>query len=142
MIAGHGHTSFTVSDLERSIAFYTKFLGFKVDRRAETKGAGIEQVIGVPGAHLLIAHLLLGEFDLELIQYVAPRGAKLDTRSFNVGAAHIAFYTDDLMKSYQEMKAQGVRFLGTVTEGGPRGVYFLDPDGIVLELVQPRRASA
>ncbi|MDP3063895.1 MAG: VOC family protein [Chloroflexota bacterium] len=138
MITGHYHTSFTVSDLERSIAFYTEKLGFRVDRRAEAKGAAIEQVIGIPGAHLLIAHLLLGDFDLELIQYMAPPGVKLDTRTSNVGAAHIAFYTDDLMKAYQEMKAQGVRFLGSVTEGGPRGVYFQDPDGVALELVQQR----
>ncbi len=137
MVTGYNHSSFTVGDLERSIAFY-QMLGFKVDRRAEREGAAIEQVVGIPGAHLLIAHLLLGDFDLELIQYVAPKGVKLDTSPNNVGAAHVAFWTRDLMKSYTELKARGVRFKGTVTEGGPKGVYFLDPDGNALELSERR----
>jgi len=68
MITGHNHTSLTVSDLERSIAFYTENLGFRVAERFEAKGEGIERITALPGAHLNIAFLTLGDFRLELIQ--------------------------------------------------------------------------
>jgi len=139
MITGHNHTSLTVSDLERSVAFYTEKLGFQVEGRFEPKGPGIEQITALPGAHLKVAFLSLGDFRLELIQYLAPQGVKLDTATNNVGSAHIAFWVDDTMQTYQELKAKGVRFKGEPTRsrpGRPLAVYFWDPDGITLELVE------
>ena len=141
MITGHYHTSITVSDLDRSIAFYTDNFGFKVERRFDSYGPPIEHITGIVGAHLQIAHLLLGTFDLELIQYLAPPGAQLDTSTQNVGTAHIAFWTDDVADTYGQLKAKGVRFTGSFhysDEGWPSPIYLLDPDGFTLELVQLR----
>jgi len=139
MITGHNHTSFTVSDLERSVEFYTKLLGFELESRFETRGPGIERITALPGAHLLVAFLTLGGFRLELIQYLSPPGKRLDTSTNNVGSAHIAFWVDDTVKTYEELKAKGVPFKGEPARSRPdRPVvaYFWDPDGITLEIVQ------
>lgn len=139
MITSHNHSSFTVSDLERSVAFYRDILSFKVETRFETQGAAIQQITGFPDAHLKVAHLLLGNFRLELIQYLAPRGKLLDLATCNVGTAHIAFYADDVDRTCRELQARGVRFRGAPVAsvaGRPRVAYFLDPDGITLELSQ------
>jgi catechol 2,3-dioxygenase-like lactoylglutathione lyase family enzyme len=139
MVTGHSHTSLTVSDIERSIAFYTRILGFRVERTFEAKGPAIERITGLPGAHLKVAHLRLGEFDLELIQYLSPQGVRLDTSTQNVGAAHIAFYADEMDRTFRELKEKGVHFKGEPVSGAPgrpRVAYFLDPDGITLELVE------
>ncbi len=139
MITSHHHSAFTVSDLDRSVAFYCDVIGFKVDNTADVQGRAIQQITALPDAHLKIAHLLLGEFRLELIQYLSPRGKALDLATCNVGTAHIGFYTDNVEQTYRELQAKGVRFKGAVVAaapGRPRVAYFLDPDGITLELVQ------
>ncbi len=139
MITSHYHSAFTVSNLERSVAFYCDVIGFKVDTVFETQGPAIEQITGFPDAHLKVAHLLLGEFRLELIQYLAPRGKALDLATCNVGSSHIAFYADDVDRTYRELQGKGVRFKGApvaAAPGRPRVAYFLDPDGITLELSQ------
>jgi len=138
MITGHNHTSFTVSDIDRSLDFYTNTLGFKLEGRFEPQGPGIEQITGFPGAHLLVAFVYVGDFRLELIQYAAPKGIKLDTSTNNTGSAHVALWVDDIDRTYAELTAKGVRFKGAPARslpGRPRVAYFTDPDGITLELV-------
>ncbi|MSQ21794.1 MAG: VOC family protein [Dehalococcoidia bacterium] len=139
MIISHNNSAFTVSNLERSVAFYCDVVGFRVDTTLEAQGPAIQQITGFPDAHLKIAHLLLGSFRLELIQYLAPKGKAVDPSTCNVGTAHIAFYADDVDRTYRELQAKGVRFRGTpvaAAAGRPRVAYFLDPDGITLELAQ------
>ena len=64
-------------------------------------------------------------------------------RTCNPGNAHVAFMVTDLDATYAEMKAKGVRFKSApveVTHGrnqGAKAVYFLDPDDVTLELIQP-----
>ncbi|MBI4201322.1 MAG: VOC family protein [Chloroflexi bacterium] len=139
MISSHNHSSFTVNDLERSVAFYRDVLGFNVETLFDAEGPAIQQITGFANAHLRVAHLLLGGFRLELIQYLSPKGVVVDLATNSVGSAHIAFYADDMEATYRQMKAGGVRFKGApiaAAPGRPRVAYFLDPDGITLELSQ------
>jgi catechol 2,3-dioxygenase-like lactoylglutathione lyase family enzyme len=141
MLTGHNHTSFTVSDVDRSVDFYTKVLGFKEEIRFDVDGEGISRIVGFPDSHLKIVFVSLGEFRIELIEYVSPAGEKVDTATNNVGSAHIAFWTDDVDKTYDELKAQGVKFIaspGRSKPGRPRVAYFVDPDDNTLEIVEPR----
>jgi catechol 2,3-dioxygenase-like lactoylglutathione lyase family enzyme len=80
---------------------------------------------------------------LELVEYVAPDGIKLDTGTCNVGSAHMAFVVDDIFATYEAWRQQGVRFKSDpvaiesgMNEGGYT-VYFFDPDDITLEIIQP-----
>ena len=63
-------------------------------------------------------------------------------RTNNVGCAHLGFNVDDLPRMYAELKAKGVQFKPEPQEvpAGPNkgtmAVYFMDPDGIPLELLQ------
>jgi catechol 2,3-dioxygenase-like lactoylglutathione lyase family enzyme len=84
---------------------------------------------------------------LELIQYFNPAGEKLDTRTNNVGSAHLAFDVDDLHRVYADLKAKGVQFKSSPMEvpAGPNKgtwtVYLTDPDGITLEFLQAPAAK-
>ena len=148
MILTTNHTSFTVSDVERSVAFYRDLLGFKLLSLAERPREFAEIATGIPGAHLKVAYLEApGGHRLELIQYLSPPGVKLDTRTNNVGSAHLAFNVDDLRRMYNELKARGLRFKGEPIEvpAGPNKgnlmVYMLDPDDFTLELIQIRASG-
>ena len=49
------HTGITVSNLERSLAFWRDVLGFEFSHRANQKGEMAEQITGVKGAELKLA---------------------------------------------------------------------------------------
>ena len=51
------HTSFTVSDLDRSIAFFTEVLGFEMVNRAPRDPKLISSITGVPGADIEVAYI-------------------------------------------------------------------------------------
>lgn len=149
MILATNHTSFTVSDIERSIAFYRDVLGLQFLSCQVRDQNFSEKAAGIPGAHLKIAFLRAPDHKLELIQYLAPRGEKLDLATNNVGAAHIAFEVDNLHEMYDNLRTAGVRFAGEPLkiQGGPNHggwmVYLRDPDDITIELQQfPNRPSA
>ncbi len=142
MIINVNHTSFTVSDLDRSISFYRNLLGLELISLTGRDPAFSEKVTGIPGASLKIAYLQAPGHRLELIQYLSPSGEKLDCRTNNIGSAHLAFNVDNLPALYADLKAKGVQFKSEPLEvpAGPNkgtmAVYFTDPDGITLEFLQ------
>jgi catechol 2,3-dioxygenase-like lactoylglutathione lyase family enzyme len=147
---GGAHFGFTVGNLERSLEFYHGLLGLKLLGVMERKGEEISRIVGLPGACLKIAFLELSDsagIALELIEYVSPRGNRVDPRPCNAGVGHLCFKVDDLQSAFAALSRKGVRFRSDpveVTSGinkGARTVYFSDPDGIPLEMFQPAPSS-
>ncbi|MGA2009928.1 MAG: VOC family protein [Solirubrobacteraceae bacterium] len=150
MLAGVFHFSFTVSDLDRSVVWYTDVLGMELVHRQVQDNGYTRTLVGLPDAALEIAQLALPGIDpgasthvLELVAYRTPPGARLDLATQNVGVAHLAFLVDDISERHRRMRARGVAFVSApvaITEGANRGgftCYFRDPDGITLEMLQP-----
>src|SRR5213596_2810259 len=72
IIAAH-HTGITVSDLERSLAFWRDVLGFELSHTAHQTGEMAEQITGVKGAELKLAVVKApGGHKIELLEYLAP----------------------------------------------------------------------
>ncbi len=141
MVNSYSHTSFTVSNIETSIAFYVDQLGLTLTKRWERKGFEIEALTGVADARLSMAMVECKEFKLELIQYVGGAGGILDPVINNVGAAHIAFEVSDVDVFCERLVDNGVSLYGIPSTLPPpkvRGVYISDPDGITIELSEPR----
>jgi len=145
-VIGSDHTSFTVSNLDRSLEFYAGRLGFEVIHvRPNIVNKYFRDIVGFPEGVVRGAFLRIPgtEHCLELFEYVTPRGVSLDVRNNNPGSAHIALLVEDLKLAYEELKAKGVRFRSPpidLDEGpnvGGVAVYMLDPDGITIELFQP-----
>lgn len=137
------HTSFTVSDLDRSLAFFREVLGFEVTSRAPRDSRMIEAVTGVPGADVVIAYARGPGHSVELIQYLGPADrASVRPRPCDVGFAHIAYDVDDLDAALAAAAAHRFRPAGqpvSVDRGpnkGARVVYLRDPDGITVEFIQ------
>lgn len=150
MLIAPWHFSFTVSDIDASIAFYRDVLGLALVHTQEQANEYTRRFVGYPDAHLKVAQFRIAGAPvarsghlLELVQYVAPKGEKVDTRTKNPGTAHLAFEVDDIHTEYERMAALGVRFRSSpvaieagINEGGFT-CYFLDPDDITLEIIQP-----
>jgi lactoylglutathione lyase len=144
------HTGLTVSDLDRSVAFYRDLLGLELVRQWDSSQPYLRTIVAYPDAELRIALLRVpaatggpGGHHVELLEYRRPRGQRGDPNTYNPGNGHIAFRVDDLDAAYTELTAKGVRFKSApveITSGPNRGgkaVYLFDPDDITLELVQP-----
>lgn len=143
MITGVNHTSFTVSNLDRSLTFYNGLLGMPILSIAERPIEFAEKVVAIPGAHLKIAYLDAWGHKLELIQYLSHPGDRATSRTCDVGSAHLCFDVDDIHSLIRELSVKEVIFKGTPqvipagTNKGGLTVYLEDPDGIPLEFIQP-----
>jgi catechol 2,3-dioxygenase-like lactoylglutathione lyase family enzyme len=138
------HTGITVSNLERSLAFWRDVLGFELSHHAHHTGELASEATGVPGAEISIAVLKGYGHKIELLEYLAPADRKqVEVRPCDVGSVHVAFTVDDLDAVVSAIAASGWKAVGkpqTLKSGpnaGKRVVYVRDPDGTRIEFMQP-----
>jgi lactoylglutathione lyase len=151
MIRGFWHVSFTVRDIEAAVRWYTEVLGLEYVRSQEQANEYTAKLVAFPGAHLKVAQLRvpgetipLSRHHIELVEYVHPRGEDIPLDTNRTGVGHWAFMVDDIHQEFERLKALGVKFKADrpvaieagVNKGGYT-IYFSDPDGITLELIQP-----
>lgn len=128
---GLHHVSFTVSDLERSVAFYHQ-LGFELERTIDVGNA--PHVSG----WLRSAFLVVAGIRLELRQYEKV-GDSTPHREEDVGDSHMALHVEDIEAWHRNLSAEGVRVLSAPRrndQAAARWLFLLDPDGLRVELVQ------
>jgi catechol 2,3-dioxygenase-like lactoylglutathione lyase family enzyme len=142
-ILGTNHTSFTVSDLDRSIAFLHDCLGFELVSKAPRDPALISRITGVKGAQMVIAFLKAPGHTLELIEYQAPADkGKVVSRPCDTGFSHIAFNVDDAVAACAAVEPYGVKPIAPPVEidqgpnKGRKVVYLRDWDGITMEFIE------
>ncbi len=113
-----------VTNLQRSIDFYTKILGMKVAGRGK-----VEQTKG----ETVSLESEKGGFILELNYYEekSPYNTKY---TVGEGLDHLAFKVDNLDKALKEAKLVGYPTILEMKADGGRWVYLEDPDGIWIEL--------
>jgi catechol 2,3-dioxygenase-like lactoylglutathione lyase family enzyme len=136
------HTAFTVSNIERSIAFYRDILGMKVlwdsvQAGVKYKGPVCDKITGCPGTEQHLVYLGIGESFLELVEFT-PMGKPLENnKASDIGASHICLKTDDINALYEKLLANNVAVHCPPQNRGELSVfYFRDPDGIILEAIE------
>ena len=150
MIYGLDHITIVVSDLKRSIEFYTKNLNFKYESLEHIEGKWIDKINGIKGVSAEVAFLkaLSGEVRLELLNFKTPKSEKDKNISLPnaIGIRHIALKVKNINEIVFQFKLNGVKMISDPIEA-PKDIksgdfksktlcYFLDPDGILLELAQ------
>jgi catechol 2,3-dioxygenase-like lactoylglutathione lyase family enzyme len=137
----------TVSDMDRSVDFYTRVLDFERVSDTELEGGALERLQGVFGARLRVVRLRLGDEDLQLTQYLSLPGrpAPADARSNDRWFQHVAIIVSDMDSAYARLRRFNVRQASTAPQtlpktipnaAGIRAFYFKDPDGHPLEVLQ------
>ncbi|MBB4660502.1 VOC family protein [Conexibacter arvalis] len=139
---GLDHVGFTVSDLDRSIAWYGELLGTEPTVRKIWERPYLGRIVGYPGCRIDVAVLPLPGTFLELIQYLDPPPQTGSMETFTVGNGHLCLITEDLAADYARLRGRAefrspepVRVEWGPYEGGYI-CYLRDPDGITVELVQ------
>ena len=126
------HTMLRVTDLDRSIDFYTTTLGMRLLRRKDYES---------------------GRFTLAFVGYDdESEGAVLelthnwDTSHYELGTAfgHVALGTGDIHATVEAIRARGgrvVREPGPMKHGTSVIAFVEDPDGYRIELIQKSDAA-
>lgn len=137
---------FTVSDMDRAVAFYTGVLPFVKVSEREAAGRSYELLTGVFGARSRIVRLRLGGEEIELTEFLAPRGRPMpaDVRANDRVFQHIAIVVSDLAQAYDLLRHSGVEHASSGPQrlpdwnpnaGGIGAFYFRDPDRHFLEII-------
>lgn len=125
------HTCINVTNLDRSIKFYSEVLGLRLRARREIKETNAE-----------IAHMAVpdGGGEMELTWWRDKKeyaeGDQLD---------HIAFAVEDMDSAMRNFKQMGVTIAREpykLVGGRSRIAFIKDPDGIWIELIEAARATA
>ena len=141
MITNMNHTSFTVSNLQESVDFYQNVLGLELISLAKRDREFSSAVSGVKDAELNIAYMKAPNCSIELIEYTSGVGERLNTRTCNIGSAHVCFNVEHFDEFIEHLKKHHVRFRGElclVPEGPNKGkkvCYTQDNDGNNLEFI-------
>lgn len=135
----------TVADADRSTTFFCDVLGFtRVDER-EAGGSDFDRLWGIAGARARVVRLRLGTEQLELTEFVTPRGLPYPegSRSNDLWFQHLAIVVSDMDTAYARVRPH-VTAISTEPQtlpvsnpaaGGIAAFYFHDPDGHPLELI-------
>ena len=120
-----------VTDLDRSIGFYTQVLGMRLLRRMDYPDGRFTNVF-------------VG-YDDETRAAVIELTHNWDTKSYEPGTGfgHLAVEVDDAYKSCEEVRRRGgkvAREAGPMKHGTTVIAFVEDPDGYKIEFVQRKSA--
>jgi catechol 2,3-dioxygenase-like lactoylglutathione lyase family enzyme len=142
MITGFDHTSFTVTDMEGSVRFWTGAMGFEAQSVSPRSGAWQAAVTGVPHAELRVAHLFGYGAHIEFIQYTSAAGVASPIAPNTPCAAHVCLEVSDIEATWAKLIRAGATEQGeiSVVGNGPvkrlKAGYLRDPGGIIIELME------
>ena len=143
------HVGLTVSDMDRSIAFYRDVHGLRFVGEIMMEGPETEAMFQRKGCRARVAYLNgsgeAGMPPVELIQFLDSGIRQQPSDLFTTSVSELCFYTDDIEKMYRHLQNHKVECLSAPQSfdftssgfGRSRAFYFRDPDGIVLEMMQP-----
>lgn len=120
------HTMIRVKDLEKSVDFYTKELGFVESRRKEYPDKKFDLVfLTLPGSK---------DYELELTyNYDREEGYDLGT-----GYGHIAISHPDLKSIREDLMEKGfeVTEIRGLSKDSSKYFFVTDPDGYRIEIIE------
>jgi catechol 2,3-dioxygenase-like lactoylglutathione lyase family enzyme len=146
MIMSVHHASITTGNLANLKRFYSELLGFKEIFETDIENSPMTDAIqGLSGAKLKICMLRLGSVCLELFEFKHPTGKRNDPARpvCDSGYSHICLCVSDIASEYERLRAAGMHFHCPPQHmpGFCSATYGRDPDGNIIELIQPEAGS-
>lgn len=117
------HTRMRVSDMDRTVEFYTGVLGLEV----------MERKTSPRGSHLAFLKVPNSEELIELASY-PPSGPV----TVQEDLVHLAFQVEDLDETMRDLRGKGIKITDgpTQSSSGSRFIFIDAPDGYEIELIE------
>jgi catechol 2,3-dioxygenase-like lactoylglutathione lyase family enzyme len=138
---------FTVSDMDRSVAFYRDVLMFRLVSDIEVDGPEYDQLYGCFGVRARVVRMRLGGQQIELTQFISPPDLRLipvPSYSHDLWFQHFAIVVRDMDVAWAQLRKHHVRQISprpqtiptsNLAAAGIKAIKFRDPDGHNLELL-------
>ena len=149
MIGAIKHVGITVLDMERSVRFYRDVLGLRLVAEMVMEGPETDALFGRAGVRARVVYLNGSEVvdapPVELICFGESQAVRREVSDlFRTSVSEICFGVRDIDAVYCRLRAAGVPCLSApqlfdFSDGGygrSRALYFRDPDGVILELLE------
>ncbi len=125
------HAGISVYNMDESLAWYEKNLGFKL----------VSDDGFVPPLKARICFIQNEDFQIELFEYENPKELPPDRLTPNsdlqtVGTKHIAFATEDMAALKAKFVENGVDIAHEVTMQGNSVMFIRDCNGVLIEFIQ------
>jgi catechol 2,3-dioxygenase-like lactoylglutathione lyase family enzyme len=150
LIAGVDAIGMTVSDMDRSVGFYSQVLSFQKVSEVEVVGEDYEHLEGVFGLRMRVVRMRLGHESIELTQYLTPRGRPFpaDERANDIAHWQTHLMTEDAEGAAQRLRAGHFAFASSAVvrlQDGPlagmKSTLVRDPDGHVMQLIESEKEA-
>ena len=140
------HIGLTVTDLNRSVAFYRDVLGLTYVGKLTMEGEETDKLFGMSGCRAEVGYLKCeGETEGPLIELIQLNHTeKVLPDLFRTGISEVCFEVKDMGAFTEKLKAHHVSLLSEPQPfdftgdgfGRSTALYFRDPDGIILEAME------
>ena len=142
------HVGITVKDMDTSIAFYRDVLGLSFQGELIMEGKETDLLFAMENCKVRVAYLNGSENimapPVELIQFLGGEMIGNEVHLCKNSISEICFKVNDIDSVYQHLLENGVECLSSPQEfdftdygfGKSKALYFKDPDGIILELME------
>ena len=118
MVQGIEHTAIAARDVERLAAFYVETLGFEINYRGKTA-------------------IFVKASDGSMIEIIPAEGELTAATLKTPGLRHLALSVADFEAECERLTAAGIAFLDPpLVKGGNKVVFFRDPEGNILHLIE------
>ena len=124
------HTMIRVTDLEKSVDFYTRHLGMKLLRKKD-----------FPSGEFTLAFLGYGDEDSHTVIELTHNWGQTEPYDLGNGFGHLALGVPDIYATCAELEKEGVnipRKPGPMQHGSTVIAFIDDPDGYKIELIERR----
>ena len=147
LIQGVGSIEITVSDMDRTLKFYSEMLSFEKVSDQNVDDTNYLDLEGASASGVRVVRMRLGDEYIELMQFAGTQGRPVpaDSRSNDRWFQHIAIVVSDMRRAYERLRDAHVEQISScpqrlpdwnVNAAGIDAFYFRDPDRHALELIR------
>jgi catechol 2,3-dioxygenase-like lactoylglutathione lyase family enzyme len=139
------HVGISVTDIDRSIAFYRDMFG--MEQLCDVFPFGGEQfeaIMDIPGVTGRMCMIGKGTLQLELFEFTQAKPKDPEYPVSDRGYSHFGVEVDDIAATYDKLRSVDARIHCPVITfaSGMKAAYCRDPDGNVFEIMEPFEPAA